>query len=184
DRRNVVLRAIASAEGRSGYVLGSHLNFDPAIDPQETILLAREQGDLDLEEPFRKFARLRLPSAEFTRVWSPSPNEPAHVDESQTPSLGVQVYEEYTMFAHFLLLYRMLRGAKHLQISMDQEHAIRGACLAAFHERVKADSLDAFFVRIRKEITIDQRKALLARSEAMLQQHSKSNAGLSRHALV
>jgi transposase-like protein len=143
DRRNVVLRAIASADSRSGYVFGVHLNYDPAMDPQETELMARERGDFDVGLPFREFARIWLASQYHAHPSSEETPSPSKRDV-KLPSLGMQVHEEYTQFGHFLYLERLLRGAKRLQFSLDQEPSIRAACLVAFQERAIARTLDAF----------------------------------------
>ena len=60
DRRNVVLNAVASADLDSGYVFGFHLNFDPAMNPDEVQKEAVAAGDLDEGEAYRRFARLWL----------------------------------------------------------------------------------------------------------------------------
>ena len=59
DRRNTQLTAIASADNRSGYVFGMHVNFDSSIDTERMEAEAIVAGDFDKAEPsFRKFARL------------------------------------------------------------------------------------------------------------------------------
>ena len=64
DRRNVQLSAIGSADLDSGYVFGFHINFDPALDPQEVERDAAGRGDLGTYEPYRHYARVWL-SADY-----------------------------------------------------------------------------------------------------------------------
>lgn len=60
DRRNIVLRAIGSADNDSGYVFGMHLNFDAGVEPAEIEADALAVRDADLPYPHRKHARLWL----------------------------------------------------------------------------------------------------------------------------
>ena len=60
-----MLRSIASCEDRSGYILAQHLNYDPTVNAQELLIYVREINDHETMEPFRRYARLRLPSVEY-----------------------------------------------------------------------------------------------------------------------
>jgi hypothetical protein len=60
DRRNVKLTAIGTAEHRTGYVFGMHLNFDPKPDPEEIEREAVDNGDYELPPAFRRHARYWL----------------------------------------------------------------------------------------------------------------------------
>lgn len=60
DRRNVVLRAIGSADNESGYVFGMHLNFDTRVQPEDIEDAAQREKDSELPYPHRKYARLWL----------------------------------------------------------------------------------------------------------------------------
>lgn len=175
DRRNIVLRAIASADAKSGYVLGVHLNYDPTVDPQEAELEARECGDFEVAMPFRKFARIWLPSDYSAQNASESTDSLL----GRMPSTGVQVREDANQYAHFFFLERLLRGADRIQFSMDQEPSVRAACLLAFQDRLRARTLDAFFVRINKDMTVDEKKLALSRAEVQLRQHAAEFSELS-----
>jgi len=161
DRRTVALRAIASAEARTGYVLAQHLNYDPDVDPWEAEIDARASGDRDQPQlAFHKWARVRLPS-QYAR----NADELSRIDPSTAaPARGVQVHESYSMVAHFLFLERLLRGVEKLQFSLDQEPLIRMACLLSFADRVRAGQVLAYLVRIDKDLTVEERKAELSRA--------------------
>jgi len=45
-RRNVQFTSIATVEGRTGYVLGHHLNYDPDVSQVDVDDLAMANGDL------------------------------------------------------------------------------------------------------------------------------------------
>jgi len=59
-RRNVQLNAMASADRRSGYVFGFHLNFDDGLAPAEVEADALVRGDVGLMPPYRRWARVWL----------------------------------------------------------------------------------------------------------------------------
>lgn len=60
DRRAVQLNAIATADLKSGYVFGMHLNFDESAIASEIEAAAAAAGDAHLTPPFRRYARLWL----------------------------------------------------------------------------------------------------------------------------
>lgn len=166
DRRSVVLRAIASADSRSGYVIAQHLNYDPAIDPWEAELDARAAGDPQQRyAAFTKWARVRLPSQYARADGQAIDFDPA----TAAPAKGIQVHESYTMVGHFLYLERLLHGVQRLQFSLDQESLIRTACLLSFVQRVREGSVLAYLVNIDKTLTVEERKAELARAEKEFQ---------------
>lgn len=86
--------------------------------------------------------------------------------DTQLPLRGMQTHSEYTLYGHFFYLERMLRGVEKVRFFMDQESAIRAACLGAFRERVTARTADAFYVRIDKSLTVNERRHALAQSRA------------------
>lgn len=86
--------------------------------------------------------------------------------DTQLPPKGMQIHSEYTLYGHFFFLERMLRGVEKVRFFMDQESAIRAACLSAFNERVRNRTADAFYVRINKSLTVNERRFALAQSRA------------------
>ena len=83
----------------------------------------------------------------------------------RTPALGVgmQVHLPYTVYAHWMLLHRLLTGAgvERVQANMDISSMSRAAFLCAFADEVKRGDADGFYVRYTKYQTVDQRKAIL-----------------------
>jgi transposase-like protein len=179
DRRNTQLAAVASADNLTSYVFGMHLDYDPAMDPYESDLHAREVGDFELEPPFRRYARIWLPGdIEKAAELDPSGTEIPH--NLKLPSHGVRVYREYTLFAHFLFLQRLLPGAQKILFFLDQEAGIRAACLTAFRDWVRKGRAEAFLVRIDKSLTVDDKKLALASREQVLAKAGKHLAMTSR----
>ena len=68
-RKNIQLSAICTVEGRSGYVLGHHLNYDPNINQVDVEDAARMNGDLDPGRPsYFKANPQYWPGDEFQRL--------------------------------------------------------------------------------------------------------------------
>jgi hypothetical protein len=195
DRRNVVLRAIASSDNSSGYVFGMHLDFDPQMEAELTERQAILAGDYELPYHFRKFARVwlqqehrdyrhtlkrlnsRIQNGSLTQeilqaykdgLISSEEIEPREDSNVRLPALGMQVHSEYTLYAHFWFLNRLLQRVEKIRIFMDQDPGMRAACLGAFAPRVKAKTVEAFFVRIQKELTVSKKKTLKSAAERLL----------------
>ena len=84
---------------------------------------------------------------------------PPTLDNStKLPNTGMQTHLEYTLYAHFLYLKEMLPGAEKLRFFLDQESGIRAACFAAYTRDVLDRRVDAFFVTIKKDLTINEKR--------------------------
>ena len=207
DKRNVVLHALGSADDKTGYVFGMHLDFDPSLDAAAIEGDAATRKDHALSYPFRRYARLWL-KADYTdqvrqrrralKRLSRSGGVTADVAvayeeakdrddveagvtqtfDTQLPVHGMQVHSEYTLYGHFFFLKRLLGGVEKLRFFMDQESGIRAACLGAFCEEIKARRADAFYVRINKDLTVNERRRALADSRAEFDKARKAHPGL------
>lgn len=183
DRRNTKLTAIGSADCDSGYVFGFHMDYEPSLNPFEIDLHAREIGDYDLDFSFRKYARLFLPGDYDSPASIPDELEPLEAG-TRLPSRGMRVHPEYTQIAHFYFLRWLLPNVKTLHFYLDREPGIRNACFSAFASKLKAGDLEAFFVRIDKAMTVDQKRLTLARSEVMFSNLQASLPDKSRYELA
>lgn len=192
DKRSVPLHAVVSAENKSGYVFGAHLNFDPNFDAQAVEADVRTDNDDNLQQEYRRNARFWLKS-DYKESVTASRGKRRHVgkktalDEAaavyansaeredvevsdefnaqlRLPETGMQVHGEYTFYAHFQFLRHFLKGAESITFYLDQDSGIRAACFAAFHDQVKAGTAHAFFVSIKKDLTKGQK--LLVYNEA------------------
>lgn len=97
------------------------------------------------------------------------------------PKRGMQVRSEYTMYAHFYLLHELLSGAEKIRFFMDQESGIRASCLAAFEREIRERRCDAFYVRIAKDLTVDEKRALITTSRANFKAVQDAHPRLSAH---
>lgn len=191
DKRNVIMHAVGSADHGSGYVFGMHLDFDPSLDPALIEADAAVRNDQATSYPFRRYARLWLRSdytdhmRQNSRMRKRKNNVARDVTtdvadtydtfadrldvetpfsqsfDTTLPAKGMQVHSEYTLYGHFLYLKRLFGGVEKVRFFMDQESGIRAACLSAFCDEVKARKADAFYVRINKTLTVNERRQAL-----------------------
>lgn len=191
DKRNVVMHAVGSADHSSGYVFGMHLDFDPSLDAAQIETDAAAQNDHAISYPFRRYARLWLKAdyVDYIRQRKRMLKRNGRArdvtnDVSDTyadladrldveaplsqsfdttlPTKGMQVHSEYTLYGHFFYLKRLFGGVEKVRFFLDQESGIRAACLSAFCDEVKARKADAFYVRINKDLTVNERRQALA----------------------
>jgi len=79
---------------------------------------------------------------------------------------GMQVHEEYTLYGHFRLLAEMFERTGKIRFYMDKESPIRAALHTAFCDRIKAGECEGFWVKIKKDLTIYERRKAFAKSRA------------------
>ncbi len=190
DRRNIIFRAVGSADNTTGYVFGLHLNFDPSLNPDDIEKDAIDSGDYEVKPAYRKYARLWLRGDYIeaikqtraqrfgiyagslrgniaARYEEASQRDDVEVfdnldDDLALPNDGMQVRGEYTMYGHFFFLRKLLDNVEKIRFFLDQDSAFRAACLSAFSDRIKEGRCDAFYVRINTEATIDAKRRILA----------------------
>jgi transposase-like protein len=208
DRRNVMLHAVGSADNETGYVFGLHLNYDPMLDSFEIEKDAESNGDYSVKIPFRRHARLWLMkdshdalrasankklraetygtlTEEIENVYDESQErEDIEVSEQQDsstrlPLKGMKVHSEYTLYAHFFFLRELFAGAEKVRFFLDQDSGMRASCLSAFAEHVKKAQCDAFYVRINKGLTINEKRNVLSGIKRQWDEAKKQHPDLS-----
>ena len=208
DKRNIVLRAIGSADLESGFVFGMHLNFDGGLDADDIEADALSIQDAAQPMPHRKYARLWL-KEDYVKAVAASTSKSVNKGKFQTslardiqhryeeaalrddvetpeevsgeqrlPANGMQVHNEYTMYAHFFYLHDLLGEALKLRFFMDQESGIRAACLAAFEAEIADRRADAFFVRLGKELTVEEKRRIIKSSRDLFAKKRAKHPGL------
>jgi transposase-like protein len=210
DKRNVRLTAVGSADNATRYVFGMHLNFDPDMKSSVIEHEAAALGDPEVQMPFRRHARLWLAS-NYAAAQQRGKNALSGTDgtlngavaasykdaefrsdvevfeeperTTQLPNTGMQVHAEYTLYGHCFLLRDLSRGAEKVRLFLDQDSGMRAAALGAFAERVTDRTADAFYVRINKDMTVDERKHALKESRARFRALQKEYPALDRQAL-
>jgi hypothetical protein len=190
DKRNIVLSALGSADNKTSYVFGIHVNYDPLADAGNIEKDAERIGDNLLRAPFRRYARVWLSrdyldaldknkvrrtkrkilrrdiedgyAEAVTREDVEDPD--VQTLETSLPYKGMLVHSDYTLYGHFFFLRGLLANTEKIRFFLDQESGIRAACLSAFWVEVLAKRCDAFYVRVNKELTINQKRRLKAES--------------------
>ena len=184
DKRNTVFQGVATADNVTRYVFGHHLNYDETLDA-ETVSHNAEvlHHDYAKPYPFRRYARVWLPAdyeqnrvprapingaaslaGEIAATYTTTSNR-ANVEQGevltstmQLPQQGMQVHAEYTLYGHFHYLRRLLGNVEKVRFFLDQDSGMRAACLAGFQEAIAARTADAFYVRISKDLTVDEKR--------------------------
>lgn len=183
DRRNIRLHGIGTADNRSSFVFGMHIDYDSSLDPGNVEMEALECGDYGIVQPFRRFARVWLKRdwtaenvllrqrhhrASHTGVSSSeltADDGPRHwADDTKLPGRGMKVRSDYSMMAHMQIVARMTSGSPHVALYLDQDSGLRSATHVAFENRIRVGSVDTFHVRINKDMTIDQKGLVVAQA--------------------
>lgn len=102
-------------------------------------------------------------------------------NELKLPDNGMQVHEQYTTYAHFLLLRQLIERAPKVRLFLDQDPGFRAAFMTVFQDRVRARTADAFYVSVLKDATNDVKERLVAQSKARLAAAQKAAPGLTKH---
>lgn len=97
------------------------------------------------------------------------------------PHKGMQIHNEYTLYAHFLLLEQMFRHIGKVRFFMDLESGIRAAFMAAFGQRVRERSADAWYVRINKDMTVPERENAKKWADKAFEAYGKEHPELESH---
>ncbi len=209
DRRNVVVSGVVSADNATRYVFAHHLNFDPALDPQAIEADARASNDPYKPAPFRKYARLWLQAdyaASMAKAARKAPSGSLQGDiaggyaqaqrrsdieapeaftrDEKLPDMGMLVHGEYTLYAHFLYLRSLMGNVEKWRFFLDQDSGMRAACLAAFKNEILERRADAFFVRINKDLTVDQKRSLKGKARREFDKLAAQYPGLKKEEIV
>lgn len=210
DKRNVQLTAVGSADNATRYVFGMHLNFDPAAQADVIEQEAAALNDREVQMPLRRHARLwlicdyaaaqqkgknalsstdgTLSAAVAARYKDAESRSDVEIFEepgrtTQLPKTGMQVHAEYTLYGHCFLLRDLSRGAEKVRLFLDQDSGMRAAALGAFAERVADRTADAFYVRINKDLSVDERKHALKDSREHFRALEQEHPARDRQAL-
>jgi len=208
DRKNVVLYGISSADNRSGFVFGSHVNFDSGVTSEDVEVKAFLCGDYKKEPPVRKYARYWLVrdykeySRKTPKIYSEKSFHTEEMDkewdhvvetaqregktiymvdendvEWKLPDEGVLIHSEYSLQAHFFFLKKLLdNNFDKVFFYLDNADFIsRNACLIAFQKEVLEEKCDAFFVKINKDMKIDERDTRISKSKRRLQEFMENH---------
>lgn len=192
DKRNVTLSSVAAADNKTGYVFAMVPNFDPDEDPEEVEARHAALGEKGMAACHRRFARHWL-AEDYSRAVANSKRvkpqggltnsimetyanaalrddieapEIFNARDDALPSKGMLVHAEYTLHGYFSALARMFSSVGKVRFFLDQDSGMRAACLSAFRDRIADGTCDAFYVRIAKNLTVDEKRKRLADAKA------------------
>lgn len=107
-----------------------------------------------------------------------SPDAPSPVE--RLPEYGMQTHGEYTMYGHFFFLKRLLGNVQKWRLFIDQDPGLRAACLSAFHDEIQGRTADAFYVRITKDLTVDEKRHRYNDAKALFEQAKVAHPDMNR----
>ena len=198
DKRRVDLYAMGTADNKSGYVLSMTLNYDKSVNAIELEDELTKRNELGTPAAFRDYAQYWLPiEFEKTDDKHPSLNARARAPKSsekevlsrymeaegrqilevaevlnpklfQLPKNGVRIRTDYMAMGHMLNIADMVKHIPRVSLYLDQDSVFYAAAYAAFIERFKNGSADAFYVSIHKGATEPQRLAAYQLSRAAI----------------
>jgi hypothetical protein len=102
---------------------------------------------------------------------------------SRLPANGMQIHAEYTLYAHFFLLKQFFSGAEKVRFFLDQDSGMRAACLGAFQQEIQDRRCDAYYVKINKTMTVDEKKQALAQSRRIFRKMRQVHPDLTDNEL-
>ena len=102
---------------------------------------------------------------------------------SRLPANGMPIHAEYTLYAHFFLLKQFFSGAEKVRFFLDQDSGMRAACLGAFQQGIQDRRCDAYYVKINKTMTVDEKKQVLAQSRRIFRKMRQVHPDLTDNEL-
>lgn len=204
DKRNNIFQAVATVDNESRYVFANHLNFDNTLNPIAVELDVARINDNNTYSPYRRYARLWLESdyqksvdakkdingsirlqddIKHTYDKHDSRDDIENLDaitpSMQLPKNGMQIHGEYTLYGHFLYLNQLLGNVEKIRFFLDQDSGIRASCLGAFHKEITNRTCDVFYVRINKDLTVDEKRKKKNLSKKQFDEVRKLNPTLT-----
>jgi hypothetical protein len=104
--------------------------------------------------------------------------------DEKLPDRDMQTHSGSTLYGHFMYLHSLRASAEELRFFLDQNSGMRAAGLAAFQDGIKSRRVDAFYVRIDKMMTVDQKRRLINESNNAIAKAMKENLGLNKREAV
>lgn len=140
---NTQLYNLSSADNNSGYVFISSLNFDPNAISDAVNQDAHLINDLDKPNSLRRHARYILENDYDTNA-ELDKESPVKSKVRGKSTMGIQVYKNYTMFAHFIHLREMLGNTKYLTLYNDFDSVLSSIMGSVFVDRIENNTLEAY----------------------------------------
>lgn len=180
DKRNMAFRAVGTAEIFSGFVFPLDVNYDPHANAALVNEESKNTGDWLLTPSLRDKPQYWLGSdyagisntsastgsntspeglyeATLARMDVESPDDNLAATTA-LPEAGIQLREDYAMYAHFRRLSDYLSNASSICLFTEQESGIRAAIFGNFIDRIKSKEVRHYYVDSYKQATREHRE--------------------------
>jgi hypothetical protein len=140
----------------------SSLNFDPNAISDAVNQNAQLINDLDKPNSLRRHTRYILENDYDTNA-ELDKESPVKSKVRGKSTMGIQVYKNYTMFAHFIHLREMLGNTKYLTLYNDFDSVLSSIMGSVFVDRIENNTLEAYALSFdyhSKSKSLTERKEL------------------------
>lgn len=177
DKRNIIIKAIATTDNESGYCFGIHTNLDERLSQDELEVLSLSVKDNLKTPPYRYYANYWTEEdylKEAKKAWRKEYGdiefevEGGVFSNSRLPYRGVQTREEYNAYGHFLVLKKLFKNIEKIRFTLDNDAALRPACLAVFADRILERTCDVFTISVNNNFTRDDREKINSKSRRLI----------------
>lgn len=138
------LRTIATVDNITGFILGSHLNFDNRADALSIRQKSSHIQDTDKARAYRRFGQYALPDNYIKTEEAKS--HKAFERQRQDQKRGLLIHESYQMLAHFDIIKPFVTKAKNVLWSLDNDAGIVAALVSVYPEGVSTPNMCALLL--------------------------------------
>lgn len=178
DKRNIILKGIATSDNESGYCFGIHVNLDDRLSQDDIEELSKFSGDHLKPTPYQTYANYvleeyyRKKARQASRKQSKNPDSDFEDCDVFTNNRmlcrGVQTHPEYNAYGHFLVLKKIFQNVEKIRFTLDKDKLLRPACLAVFADRILDRTCDVFTISVNNDYTRDEREIINRKSKRLI----------------
>lgn len=95
-------------------------------------------------------------------------------EASRLPKTGAQIHFEYTVYADYRLLRRLIGYAGKIRLFTDEDGALIAGFKTAFADRIRDDEVQGATIKINKSLTVDERRAEVADTKTLINEHREA----------
>ncbi len=160
------LRAIATVDNITGFILGSHLNFDNREDAFSIRQKSSHIQDTVKARAYRRFGQYALSDSYIKTEEAKS--HKAFERQRRDQQRGLLIHESYQMLAHFDFIKPFVTKAKTVLWSLDNDSGLASALVSVYPKEVVTSNMCALLLssKDREMSAIEYRQI-----EKAIQQH-------------
>ncbi len=129
------LRTIATVDNITGFVLGSHLNFDYRDDAFSIRERANHIKDTGRGRAFRRYGQYALP-AEYIKS-EQAKSHKAFARQRRDQERGLLIHETYQMLCHFEFIKPFIAQADNVLWSLDNDAGLANSLVSVYGETLR-----------------------------------------------